>query len=235
MKALILGGGLGTRLKHLTEEIPKPLLPIKGKPIMQYAIENLREQGITDIILGICHHADKIMDYFKDGSAFGVHIEYSVEKTPLGTGGAVKKASEHINEPFILLWADNLTDIDFYKMLDVHKRKKAQITMALTEREDVENFGVAVLDDYERIVSFEEKPKRKDASSNWINTGAFIIEPGVLDMLPEGKSSIERECFEKIIDQRNVYAHRHKGYWIPTDTKEKYELAEQEFQDDRNI
>ncbi|MBW2993419.1 NDP-sugar synthase, partial [Candidatus Woesearchaeota archaeon] len=99
---------------------------------------------------------------------------------------------------------------------------------------DVEYFGVAKLD-YERILSFVEKPKREDAPSNLINTGAFIIEPNVLDILPDGKSSIERDCFEKIVEQGNVYAHKHRGYWIPTDTLEKYRLAEQEFQDGRNI
>ncbi|MBW2993738.1 nucleotidyltransferase family protein, partial [Candidatus Woesearchaeota archaeon] len=126
MKAIILAGGLGERLRPLTDITPKPLLPINGKPIMQYAIENLKKQGITDIVLGISYHADKIKDYFKDGSELGVHIEYSIEETPLGTGGAVKQAAENINDTFVLLWADNLTDIDFNKMIDVHKRNNAQ-------------------------------------------------------------------------------------------------------------
>ena len=227
-KAIILAGGLGTRLRPLTDKTPKPLLPINGKPMMQYAIENLKKNGITDIILGISYHADKIKDYFKDGKDFGVNISYSIEEEPLGTGGAVKQAAEGMNEPFILVWGDNLTDISFRDMLESHEKTGAKITMALTPREDVEHFGVAKLEG-ERIITFVEKPKREEAPSNLINAGAFIIEPDALDILSEGKSSIERDCFEKLAEQGVVYAYIHKGQWFPTDTLEKYNLADENF------
>jgi len=228
MQAIILAGGLGTRLRPLTDNTPKPLLLIKGKPIMQYAIENLKKQGITNIILGISYHADKIKEYFGDGSKFGVNIQYSIEEEPLGTGGAVKQAVENIKEPFILAWGDNLMDVNFNEMMEIHKRNNAVLTMALTPREDVEHFGAAKLEG-EKIIGFIEKPKREEAPSNLINAGAFIINPDALDILPEGKSNIERECFEKIVEQGNVYSYKHEGQWFPTDTLEKYKKADKEF------
>jgi len=228
IKAIILAGGLGERLRPLTDKTPKPLLPIRGKPIMQYSIENLQKSGITHIILGISYYADKIKEYFKDGKQFGVQLEYSIEESPLGTGGAVKQAAQNIDKPFILQWGDNLMDIDYKKMIESHKKNNAQVTIALTPREDVEHFGVAKLDG-DKIVKFIEKPKREHAPSNLINAGAFVINPEALDILPKGKSSIERDCFEKLALQGVVFGFKHKGQWFPTDTIEKYKKAEIEW------
>ena len=228
MHAIILAGGLGERLRTLTDSTPKPLLKIKGKPIMQYAIENLKKHNIDDITIGISYHKEKIQDYFKDGNNLDVHIDYSIEETPLGTGGAVKQAAKDLKEPFILVWGDNLQDINWTAMIHAHKLYSAEITMALTEREDVEHFGVAELKG-KQILNFIEKPKREDAPSNLINAGAFIIDPEVLKILPEGKSNIERDCFEKITKQGKVFAYIHDGQWFPTDTKEKYFEAEEKF------
>lgn len=229
-KAIILAGGLGTRLRPLTDKTPKPLLPIQGKPTMQYALENLRKHDVTEIILGISYHADKIEDYFKDGEDLNIHLTYSIEESPLGTGGAVKQAVDQnkITEPFILAWGDNLMDIDWTGMLESHARTDAKITMALTSREDVENFGVAELDG-NNILRFVEKPKREDAPSNLINAGAFVISPEALDILPEGKSSIEYDCFQKLTSEGSVYAFKHEGQWFPTDTLEKYRFADENF------
>jgi len=228
MKAIILAGGLGTRLRPLTDTTPKPLLPIKGIPILQHAIDNLKAHGITEIIQGISFHAEKIQSHFKDGKHLGTNISYSIEETPLGTGGAVKQAAKGLQEPFILLWGDNLTDINFTEMISAHNKNNSKVTMALTPREDVEYFGVAKLDG-EKILDFIEKPKREEAPSNLINAGAFIINPEVLNMLPEGKSSIEKDCFEKIVKEGKMYAYNHQGQWLPTDTLEKYNLAEKNF------
>lgn len=227
-KAIILAGGLGTRLRPLTNETPKPLLPIKGKPIIQHAIENLKKYGIKEIILSIGYKAEKIQDYFKDGRQIGVKISYCIETEPLGTGGAVKQASINIKEPFILLWGDNLTDINFKEMIKSYIKNNAKIIMALTPREDVEHFGVAKLEG-DKILYFVEKPRREEAPSNLINAGAFIIDPEVLKILPEGKSSIERDCFEKLAKQGVIYAYKHKGQWLPTDDIEKYKKADKEF------
>ncbi len=232
MKAIILAGGIGERLRPLTDNVPKPLLPILGKPILEYCIENLERHKITDIILSIGYKAKKIKNHFGDGSRFGVKISYNVESQPLGTGGAVKDIVNKlgIRDNFVLIWGDNLADHDISTMLIEHKKTNAEITMSLTPREDVENFGVIELEG-DRIIKFIEKPRREEVSSNLINAGAFIINPKTLDVLPEGKSSIERHCFELTsLNKRGYYAFKHKGYWFPTDTIEKYKFAEREME-----
>ena len=231
MKAIILAGGLGERLRPLTLETPKPLLPIKGRPTVEWCIENLKNNGITDIILSIGYKAEMIQNYFKDGSQLGVNISYNVEKERLGTGGAVKDILNklQINEPFILVWGDNLANYNFKEIIDLFNEKKADLVMTLTKREDVENFGVAKLENT-KIIGFVEKPKREEAPSNLINAGGFVINPKILGILPAGVSNIERECFQKIAtEQGKVYSFEHKGYWFPTDTLEKYKKADEEF------
>ncbi|MBI2669518.1 HAD-IIB family hydrolase [Candidatus Woesearchaeota archaeon] len=226
--AIILAGGLGTRLRPLTDSMPKPLLPMKGKPIVHQIIENLKKFGVTDVILSIGYKAEQIQEYFGNGAQFGVRIRYSIENTPLGTGGAIKQAASGLQKPFFLLWGDNLMDIDGDAMYKAYLRHASQITMALTPREDVENFGVAKLEQ-KKIITFVEKPKREEAPSNLINAGAFIINPDILKILPEGVSSIERDCFEKIAPLREISAYIHPGQWFPTDTLEKYQMACEQF------
>ena len=224
-KAIILAGGLGTRLRPLTDTTPKPLLPVQDKPLIEHIIENLRNHGITEIILSIGYKAEQIKEYFGDGSRLGVQITYSIEDEPLGTGGAIRQAATGLIEPFFVVWGDNLMNIDCKEMVKAHT---SQITMALTPREDVENFGVAKLEG-EKVMNFVEKPKREEAPSNLINAGAFIIEPDCLNILPEGKSSIEKDCFEKLAPQGEITAYIHHGQWFPTDTMEKYTKAKEEF------
>lgn len=224
-RAIILAGGLGERLKPLTDTTPKPLLPIRGKPIIQHAIENLRQYGINEIILSVGYKADLIQAYFGDGRKFGVHISYSVEKQPLGTGGAIKLANGSNQDPFILLWGDNVSDININHLVSNYS-EKCPITMTLVKRADVEHFGVAKMEG-NLIVGFVEKPAREKAPSNLINAGAFVVSPSVLSMLPEGKSSIEKQCFEKLAPERKVRGFLHTGYWFPTDTLEKYRYAEE--------
>ncbi len=226
--AIILAGGLGTRLSPLTETIPKPLLPVKGKPILQHIIENAKMHGIKNIILTIGYKAEQIQAHFGDGSHLGVTISYLIEREPLGTGGAIKKASEGIKTPFLALNGDNLADFNYGEMLQAHQQNNARITMALYPVEDVTQYGIAALEG-QRIRKFIEKPKREEAPSNLNNAGAYIIEPGVLDMLPEGKSSMEKDCFEKLASQGEITAFIHHGQWFPTDTYEKYSKACVEF------
>ena len=226
--AIILAGGLGTRLRPLTDETPKPLLPIKGLPMMEHMIKNMQQYGINNIILSIGYKAEQIKDYFGDGSKWSINISYSIENEPLGTGGAIKKAASELKKPFFLAWGDNLMNIDYDAMYKDYLRDAPQVTMALTPREDVENFGVATLQE-SRIIGFVEKPKREDAPSDLINAGAFIVDPECLQILPEGKSSMEYDCFEKLAPLGEISAHIHKGQWFPTDTLEKYKDANDNF------
>jgi len=222
--AIILAGGLGTRLRPLTLETPKPLLPIKGKPMIEHTINQLRDHGIKNVILSIGYKADQIKEYFGNGSKFGVNITYSIEEQPLGTGGAVKQAAANLTESFILAWGDNLMDVDYTKMAEAFDNHNTKITMALTPRNDVEHFGVAQLEGH-KIAFFVEKPKREEAPTNLINAGAFVVDPDVLQRLPEGKSSIERDLFENLAYLGQVSAYQHEGQWFPTDNMEKYQNA----------
>ena len=227
-KAIILAGGLGERLRPLTLKRPKPLLPIKQKPILEWVIENLRKYNIKDIILLIGYKPGQIKEYFRDGSKFGVNISYFVEKKPLGTGGGARIVSKDFNKPFIMLNGDNMADFNYDKMEDLHNRNNAKVTIALCPVKDVTQFGIVDIKDDE-ITSFIEKPGKDQAPSNLINAGAYIIEPNVLKILPDGKASIERDCFEKISGNKNVFGYIHKGQWFPTDTLERYNKAKKEW------
>ena len=226
--AIILAGGLGTRLRPLTDHTPKPLLPIKGKPIVEHTINQLKKHGVKKIILSIGYQADKIQQYFGNGEKLGVEISYIIENEPLGTGGAVKKAAQTLTKPFILTWGDELKNIDYSDLYKSYLREAPQVAMVLTPREDVENFGVVKIED-NRIINFVEKPKREEAPSNLINAGAYIIDPQCLKILPEGKSSMEYDCFSKLAPLREISAYVHNGQWFPTDTLEKYSKACLEF------
>jgi len=222
IKALILAGGKGSRLNSLTDDMPKPLLPVNYKPLLSYVIENLRDNGIRDIVISLGYKADLVMKTYGSGYAFGVNIKYIVEEEPLGTGGAIKNSFGKTKEPFVLVFGDNLSNFNFSSMIQVHK--KGTVLMSLTEREDVEHFGVVRM--YGTLVqSFVEKPSRKDAPSNLINAGAFIIDPIVLKTLPDGNSSVEKDLLEKICYNGKLYGIRHAGYWFPTDTKPKLNFA----------
>ena len=228
MKAIILAGGMGTRLRPLTNETPKPLLPVKGLPIVEHAILNFKKHGITEIVLSIGYLADKIKNYFGAGEKWGVQIDYAIETEPLGTGGALKNSARDISETFIAINGDNLADFDWTAALETHRKNKNKITLSLFPVEDVTQFGIAQLADG-KIVSFVEKPTVEEAPSNLNNAGGYIFEPSALDILPNGISSIERDCFEKLAAEGAVGAHFHNGQWFPTDTIEKYKKADEEF------
>jgi NDP-sugar pyrophosphorylase family protein len=228
MKAIILAGGLGTRLRPLTDNTPKPLLPIRGIPIIEHAILNFKKHGIKDIILSIGYQAEKIKEYFGDGSKWGMKIDYCIEDQPLGTGGALKKASEGMAETFVAINGDNLADFDWTKAIDFHKQSGAQVTLQLFPVEDVTKFGIARLDG-NKIVEFIEKPTVEQAPSNLNNAGGYILESNVLNILPDGFCMIEKDCFEKVAKDGVVYAYHHHGQWFPTDTLEKYIQADKNF------
>jgi len=228
MKAIILAGGIGERLRPLTDITPKPLLKIKAKTIIEHAINNFKKHNIKDIILAIGYKADQIKDYFQDGSKFGVNITYCIEHEPLGTGGAIKAASKNINETFIVINGDNLADFNWTEIINQHKQNNAKITLALYPVEDVTKFGIAKLEQ-NKILEFIEKPSKEQAPSNLNNAGAYIIEPDTLQILPEGRSSIERDCFEKLAQKGIIFAYKHNSQWFPTDDLEKFQKAEKEF------
>ncbi|MBU1201350.1 MAG: nucleotidyltransferase family protein [Nanoarchaeota archaeon] len=225
--AIVLAGGFGTRLRPLTYEVPKPLIPVQGVTLTEKVISKLKEAGVSKVYLSIGYMADKIIDYFK-GRDVGVKIEFLVEKEPLGTGGCFhllskKQIKEDFSKDFIVVNGDNLFDLDWEKMLLLHKKNDALITIALTEVEDVTSRGVVKLSG-DRIVKFVEKPKKEDAPSNYISSGYYIFSSKVFLELPaEKKFMLERELFPKVASNKKLFGYYDSGQWFDTGTFERWE------------
>lgn len=221
-KALILAGGKGTRLEPITHEIPKPLIPIKGKPILQHIIELLKKHNIREVILSVGYKKEKIKEYFGDGSKFGINIVYTEEDKSLGTAGAVKLARQYLNDTFIIINGDNLYDIDITDIYLFHKQNNAVATMALTSTKEPSAYGVVELKG-NKIVDFSEKPKK--TSSNFINSGFYIAEPAILDLIPEGFAMLEKDVFPKLARQGKLFGYPFSGQWFDITTLKDYDKA----------
>src|SRR4029077_10949642 len=184
MKAVVMAGGEGSRLRPLTSGIPKPLVPVVGKPVMEHILRLLRTPGITEVVVTLQYLGSAIRDYFGDGSDFGVDITYVVEDSPLGTAGSVKNAQEFLDEPFIVISGDAMTDIDLTKVMQYHEDKGAAATIVLTSVENPLEFGVVINNPDRKNNPFLEKPFLGEVFSDQVNTGIYVIEPKVLDMIP---------------------------------------------------
>jgi NDP-sugar pyrophosphorylase family protein len=233
-KAIVLAGGRGTRLKPITHEIPKPLVPLHEKPILQHTLDLLKKFGIKDIIISIGFKGDKIREYFGNGKRFGLNIIYVEESDPLGTAGPLKLASrqfkDFFNEAFVMCNGDELKNIDLYDMYLFHKEHKGKATIALTTVDDPSTYGCAKMAG-NRIIEFIEKPKKGTEPSKLINSGLYILEPGVIDYIPEGKAMMELDVFPKIAKQGSLYGYPFSGQWFDTGTLERYEKAIIEWKD----
>ena len=224
VKAVILVGGEGTRLRPLTSSVPKPMVPVLNKPFLEHVFKHLSSHGIRDIVLALCYLPDNIQSYFGDGSDFGIHLTYVVEDFPLGTAGAVKNVSDHIDSTFLVLNGDVFTDLDITSMVALHKDKGAVATIALTPVEDPSAYGVVDTDADGRVKSFIEKPKREEAPANMINAGTYVLEPDVLKHVePHTFCMFENYLFPLLLDTGElVYAYPSDAYWIDIGTPEKY-------------
>ncbi|MFH1391975.1 MAG: nucleotidyltransferase family protein [Candidatus Diapherotrites archaeon] len=225
-QAFVLAGGKGERLRPLTIETPKPLVKVKEKPILEYSIEILKKHGVTEVILSVGYLHEKIIDYFKDGSDFGLSIVYAIEEEPLGTGGALKQAEEILSESFFMLNGDNIADYNLTKLAKTHFEKNALATLTLSEVDDVSSYGVAKLEG-EKIIEFVEKPQPDKAPSNWVNAGAYAIEKKALEFLPEGFNLIEKTMFPTLAEKGKLFSYKHLGKWFTTDTFERIKNAEE--------
>ena len=235
-----MAGGKGTRLRPLTLVRPKPMIPLANKPIIEYIVDRLNKFGFKDIIMTLNYMSTNIKKHFKDGSKLGVNIRYSVEKWPLGTGGSVKKAEKYIDDTFMVVSGDVLTDINFKDVLKFHKEKNALATMVLTEVEDPSHFGIAVMDKESKITEYLEKPSPEDAFSNVANTGIYIFEPEIFDFFKkEGKEiDFSKDIFPEIIKNgAGIYGYIFKGYWNDVGRPETfmqatYDILDQKMEQD---
>ncbi|MEQ1762458.1 MAG: NDP-sugar synthase [Pyrinomonadaceae bacterium] len=227
MRALILAGGKGTRLRPLTVYTPKPIVPVLNRPFLIYQLDLLRKAGITDVTLSLSYQPDKIEDVLGDGSEFGVNLRFVTEPSALGTAGAVKFAIEKASEAVLVLNGDILTDLDLSKMVQAHADRKDQITIALARVEDPTKYGLVAMDSDTTIKSFIEKPKDGtfEGSTNTINAGIYVIEPAALELIPKGvNSSFEYDVFPKALEKRLAFSGYvlEDNYWKDIGTPQSY-------------
>ena len=230
MKAVILAGGLGTRLRPITYKTPKPLVPLVGKPLVMHIIDSLPSR-VDTVVLAVSYMKDVLEEYFRVNDC-GRKIILVNETSPLGTGGAIKNVEEHLDDTFIVINGDVLTTIDIDSMVKYHREKGGIGTISLWEVENPTVFGVVGLDTDNRITIFQEKPSQAEAVSNMINAGVYVFEPEMLDNIGKGAVSIEREVFPKVLD-KGLYGYQYEGYWVDCGTRESYLKAQRTLMDFR--
>ncbi|WP_242837316.1 sugar phosphate nucleotidyltransferase [Alkaliphilus transvaalensis] len=210
-----MAGGKGTRLKPLTCSLPKPMVPIMNKPVMEYSIELLKKYGITDIAVTLAYMPTEITDYFGNGEKWGVNLHYFIEEVPLGTGGSVKNAESFIDETLIIISGDALTDLDIDKAIHYHREKASKATLVLRNEEVPIEYGVIITDETGKIIRFLEKPSWGEVFSNTINTGIYILEPEVLDYYQKGDQfDFSKDLFPKLLrDEVPMYGYVMEDYW----------------------
>ncbi|MBQ3222687.1 MAG: NTP transferase domain-containing protein [Clostridia bacterium] len=224
MKAIILAGGVGSRLRPMTCDCPKPMAPVLDRPVMEYAVRLLKKHGVREIAATLCYLPGQIREYFGNGSRFDVEMRYYMENEPLGTAGGVKLAQEFLDETFFVLSGDGLTDCDLSAALRFHREKKAMATIVLKEAAAPTEYGVAVVQEDGRIRSFLEKPDWSDVLSDRVNTGIYILEPEALRLVPEGvQVDFSRDLFPKLMQSgAGVYGYVMEGYWCDIGDVESY-------------
>jgi mannose-1-phosphate guanylyltransferase len=217
--AVLLVGGEGTRLRPLTEWLPKPMLPIANRPFLEHQIDHLREHGIDRVILSCGYLPGPILDHFGD------RLEYAVEPQPLGTGGAIRFSAEGIDETFVVCNGDVLTDLDLTALVAQHRRCAARATIALHRVDDPSAYGLVRTDGDGRVTAFVEKPAPGEADVDTINAGTYVLEPAVLELIEPGRAvSVEREVFPRLVG-RGLYASVDEGHWGDIGTPQSYLAA----------
>jgi mannose-1-phosphate guanylyltransferase/phosphomannomutase len=227
MKAVVMAGGEGTRLRPLTSNQPKPMVPIVGKPCMEHILELLREHGFEEVVVTVAFLPQAIRSYFGDGETLGLDISYSVEESPLGTAGSVRLASDVLDETFLVISGDALCDIDLGKIIEFHKEKGAAVTIGLKSVENPLEFGIVVTDEDGRVERFLEKPSWGQVFSDTINTGIYVLEPEVLRHIPTDRPyDFSKELFPLLLEMgRPIYGYVCDGYWQDIGNLDQYRQA----------
>ena len=225
MKAILLAGGKGTRLRPLTVHTPKPIVPIFNRPFLFYQIDLLRQvPEIDEVILSLNYQPRRIEEIFGDGDGLGLKLRYVVEPMPLGTGGAIKYAGDAMTESVVVFNGDVLTQVDLRAVLQLHRERKAKATIVLTPVENPRAYGLVETDAKGNVQRFLEKPGEDEITCNTINAGIYILEPDTFDRIPKDTAwSIERSYFPSLIERNETFvAYVYDGYWIDIGTPQKY-------------
>jgi mannose-1-phosphate guanylyltransferase len=222
MQALILAGGEGTRLRPLTSTVPKPVVPLVDRPFIAFMLDWLHRHDVDDVIMSCGFLASGVRNVLGDGSAYGLRLRYVEEPQPLGTGGAVKFAESLLDERFLMLNGDVLTDLDVSAQLALHEARGARATIALTPVEDPSAYGLVRTLADGQVTGFVEKPSPNQIDTHNISAGIYVLERSVLDLLEHGQpASIERDVFPRLVDA-GLYAYVGDGYWLDIGTPERY-------------
>ncbi len=233
MKAVILAGGEGTRLRPLTSNQPKPMMPIANKPMMEHVVHLLARHGYDDIVVTVAFLANHIRNYFGDGSDFGVRMRYATEETPLGTAGSVRNAMAELDDTFLVIAGDVLTDVDLTSVAEAHRSKAAFASIALKRVENPVEFGIVITRDDGSIERFLEKPTWGEVFSDTINTGIYVLEPGIFDFIPADQSvDFSGDVFPAVLNKGlPLFGHVVEGYWEDVGTLEAYHSVHREILD----
>ena len=215
MKAVVMAGGAGSRLRLLTGGRPKPMLPLVNQVVLGHILELLRNHGITEVVVTLQYMASMIEDYFGDGSSMGVQIRYSIEESPLGTAGSVAYARQYLDDTFLVISGDAVTNFNLEQIIAFHKEKKAMATIVLYHVPEPLDYGVIVTDADGRVTRFLEKPSWSEVTSDTVNTGVYVLEPEVLDLIPPGQPfDWSGEVFPQMLEKGlPVYGCIAPGYW----------------------
>jgi NDP-sugar pyrophosphorylase family protein len=228
MKALVLAGGLGTRLRPLSCTRPKMLFPLGEQPLMDWTLKNLSQGGVDTVVMAVNYMAEALVRYLGP-TKYDLGIIYSRENRPLGTGGPIRKARDLLNsEPFLVMNGDIISDIDIRRLIDYHRAKRGLATVALTPVSDPSRYGAVELDWEGRITRFVEKPERGKEPSNLINAGIYVLDPKIFDYIPDGRAvSIEREVFPVLANERKLFGFEFHGLWTDIGIPDDYLRANQ--------
>jgi NDP-sugar pyrophosphorylase family protein len=234
MKAILLAGGKGTRLRPLTIHTPKPIVPIFNRPFLHYQLDLLKQVAeIDEVILSLNYQPRRIEEIFGDGSESGMAIKYVVEPAPLGTAGAVRYAGESLRESVVVFNGDVLTTVDLAAVIKLHRERKAKATIVLTAVENPTAYGLVETDEQGNIRRFLEKPNPDEITCDTINAGIYVLEPDTFDRIPRDTPwSIERSYFPSLVERGEAFvAYIYRGYWIDIGTSEKYMQVHRDIMD----
>jgi NDP-sugar pyrophosphorylase family protein len=237
MKAILLAGGKGTRLRPLTLHTPKPIVPVFDRPFLQYQIDLVRQVAeIHEVVLSLNYQPRRIEEVFGDGSDLGIHLRYVVEPTPLGTGGAIRfAAGERSSEPIVVFNGDVFTAVDLADVIRLHRERRARATIVLTPVANPAAYGLVETDAIGNVLRFVEKPAADQIRTDTINAGIYVLEPDTLERIPRDTVfSIERGYFPALVaDGETFVAYIYRGYWVDIGTPEKYRQAHRDIMDGR--
>lgn len=227
MKAVLMAGGSGSRLRPLTIHRPKPMIPIVNKPVMSHALDLLKQHGIMEVIITVQYLADLIQDYFGDGSSIGMRLQYCVEETPLGTAGSVKNAQTHLDSTFLVISGDALTNINLTDLVAYHKQEESLATLAIYKLANPVDYGVIITNNQGHITHFQEKPSRGTVMSDYVNTGIYVLEPEVLDYFPANTPFDFANDLFPMLHQKGHHLHGYvaQGYWCDVGNIAEYMRA----------